>query len=106
MSSPNIYNRDAIKQLLPEDVRLYLSADAIRIYEKVWHLITKKGGRFCLLSDGYLSRATELSICRLPAAREQLAYVGLIKFEYGIQPKDTPEDVRHRYTFIADRQTH
>jgi hypothetical protein len=92
--------RDAA-QLLPEEIRNYLSPDSIALYVRIWNLMNKKERTDIWISDRAVSICARVDIDRLEQAKQQLTDVGLFTIKHGKWPKDDPPNICNQYIFAA-----
>jgi hypothetical protein len=92
--------RDAA-QLLPEEIRDFLSRDATALYIKIWNLMNRKDRQDIWISDRALSITARVDFDRLELAKQQLVDVGLLRIRLGKWPMDDPINVCHQYLFAA-----
>jgi hypothetical protein len=101
----NAIKYQGAEQLLPPEIREYLSSDAIKLYVKIWNLMNRKACNEIWISDAGASIGARVDYDKLHLAKQQLEDVGLLAIKPGRWPMEDAANVCNRYSFVADKQT-
>ena len=96
-------DRQKIEQILTPELIEHLSPNARRVCAMTFTKIALCDGRYALISDKWIMRSAKIAYSDIPSARKELIDMGLITFEDGRDPADTPEQVQHLIRWIADQ---
>jgi hypothetical protein len=91
------------ERILPKEILDHLSLDSTKLFVKVWNLMNKKSCTEVWLSDKAASVMSRVDIDELWLAKQQLVEVGLFEIKHGRWPMDDPENICHRYRFVAEQ---